>query len=161
MTIINSLRKECGVFIIKEIQNPLSIVAELTLLNIRRKSGFNQLTLTVSKKDPNDNTKKIIKRVKLVFSKEYYTPDLAKKIASLKTVNYQKDVPWTIEAINGPKEQFKLKVTDPIVEEDKENEESKTKDSPDIINRRTKIWKFPKYTRCTIVPRTTGILIKK
>lgn len=28
----NNIRKECGVFVIKEIANPLSIVSELTLL---------------------------------------------------------------------------------------------------------------------------------
>lgn len=38
----NTLRKDCGVFLMKDIDNPLSIVSEMTLVKGRSKSGFNK-----------------------------------------------------------------------------------------------------------------------
>lgn len=35
-----SIRKACGVFLITDIENPLSIVSEMTLVKNRSKSGF-------------------------------------------------------------------------------------------------------------------------
>lgn len=113
------IRKECGVFVIKEIKNPLSIVSELTLVKTRSNAGFNKLTLTLLK---TENNKKIIKRANLVFSKDYYTPQLAKKIASVKKVSYEQNVNWTIVAITGPKERFKLKIVDPVDSSTEEEE---------------------------------------
>jgi hypothetical protein len=118
-----TIRKMCGVFLIKEIYNPLAIVSDMTLVKNRSKSGFNKLTLTLSKND--DNNQIIIKRAVLVFSREYYTPELATKIANLKKVNFEKDIEWTIMAITGPKEQFKLKVAEPFDNNDSDIDNKK------------------------------------
>lgn len=127
-----TIRNTCGVFLITDIENPLSIVSEMTLVKSRSKSGFNKLTLTLSKVDDKDTNTIILKRATLIFSKEYYTPELAKKIAALKTVNYEKNKSWTIVAITGPKEQFKLKIAEPV------------KDSPSPTNNNEKTVKIKK-----------------
>lgn len=117
------IRKDCGVFLITEIQNPLSILSEMSLVKTRSTSGFNKLNLTLAKNDNNNNV--IKKRASLVFSKEYYTPELATTIASLKTVTFEKDVDWTILAITGPKEQFKLKIVEPFNDNDSDIQNNK------------------------------------
>lgn len=59
--------------------------------------------------------KKILLKEQLsFFSKEYYTPELAKQIAGFKIVNYEKNLLWNIVSIIGPKEQFKLKIAEPV-----------------------------------------------
>lgn len=129
---MDSVRKECGVFLLKDIKNPLSIAPELTLVKGRSKSGFNKLTVTLSKADDKDKSKNIIKRATLIFSKEYYTPELATKIASLKKLNFEKDTGWNIVAITGPKERFKLKVADPVSDDKGKGPASDDKESTSL-----------------------------
>jgi hypothetical protein len=138
----DKLRKECGVFLLKEINNPLSIVPEIVLLKTRSKSGFNKLTLTLSKEDPADKKKTLIKRATVIFSREYYTPELATKIAGFKEVSFEKGINWKILTITGPTERFKLKVDRSLDEIDsKKKSEDKTDDKKDDGGSSSKIIK--------------------
>jgi hypothetical protein len=122
----DAIRKECGVFVLKEIKNPLSIVPELTLIKGRSKSGFNKLTLTLSKPDEKDKKISIVKRASLIFSRDFYTPELATKIADKKKVKFEKEIDWTIVTITGPTERFKLKVQEPSADSEEDEKDKGT-----------------------------------
>lgn len=112
------IRKICGVSLLSEVSNTLAIAPELSLIKSRSKSGFNKLTVVVSKKV---GATTIIKRAPLIFSKEFFTPQIGLKIAALKEVTFEKNVLWEIVAITGPIDRYKLQVK-PV---EKDEEEAK------------------------------------